>query len=418
MRVFVSHAAEEAHVAAELRRHLEAAVPGVDAFVSSEGIEAGERWLAALEGQIKDAAMMIILCSRRSIDRPWVNFEGGAGFGRAVKVVPLCHGGLRGSELPFPLKMFEYIDVAVRGDIDKLLRMVARRAGVDVVADVDVDAVVASLAPEPPVRGQDIGVVLAYGQDGWDRWGVSIFDLPQSIAPSDENRWTFRRIERTDDLFMVDLNELSGIVLGAPWHSRMPSRAVDAVVDWVTAGGRLLLLGFEYGDRHHEGNMNEVASRFGIQFSTDIVGPPGTSKTKPYNKEVQIDPACAEPHDLTANLGPVVLTNVQTLRVEPGAKSWLRVGDNIVCVPKADTVRYDDGMLSQAGSNAVECSDQSRLPVAAEVHHQMTGRGAVQAIGTWQLLGPKGRLSANVNNAKLLERLLDWLARTEPSKVA
>lgn len=416
MRLFISHVTEEADVAVALQRRLRETVPGVDPFVSSTDIGAGQAWLAEVSEAVEDAAMMIVLCSPRSVDRTWVNFEAGAGFGRQVEVVPVCHGGLRAADLPLPLSIFNVVDIAARGGVEELFASVARKARLAVVEHADWPAIHADLVPAAPARTGEIGLVLAHGQDKWDDEGsgTSVFDLPRSLPTELTGPWRFRPIARGEDLYRPDLHELSGLIVGAPWQRRMSGREIDALVEWVEAGGRMLLLGFELGDRHHGGNLNDLAQRFGFFFATDIVGPPGDAVGKPYGEPVRFDPSVATAHDLTEGLGPIILTNCQTVRVEPGGKAWLIVGDNDVCVPKPSTVRYRRGGLSQPREKTVDCRAGGPVPVGAEAPAGLTGRGAVHALGTWQLLGRTGEAADGDANRLLLERLLDWLAGGSP----
>ncbi len=77
----------------------------VTVFVSSDqtSIEAGEAWLDALKRGLKSADLQIVLCSKASVSRPWVNFEAGAAWLHGIPVVPLCHSGLEPVSLPMPL---------------------------------------------------------------------------------------------------------------------------------------------------------------------------------------------------------------------------------------------------------------------------------------------------------------------------
>src|SRR5205823_4163482 len=87
-------------------------------------------------------------------------------------------------------------------------------------------------------------------------------------------------------------------------------------------------------------------------------------------------------------LSTIRLTNVQTLRVLPLGREWLRVGRNVACRPSRETVEYRDGTFSEPGEKKVEPNGEAGwLPVAAEAPPGLCGMGAVHAIGTWDLLG-------------------------------
>ena len=84
------------------------------------------------------------------------------------------------------------------------------------------------------------------------------------------NSSTFVPIDDERLFLSPDLDKLSGLVVGNPWRTKITPEAISAVVEWVRAGGRLLLLGFELGDRHHGGNLAELSRFFGIDPRSDI----------------------------------------------------------------------------------------------------------------------------------------------------
>ncbi len=107
-RAFVSHISDEGVVATALKNVLRRDFLGLlDVFVSSdeESIAAGEDWLHSIERALKDSGMLVVLCSPDSVTRPWINFEAGAAWMRGIPLVPVCHAGLRPSDLPMPLSL-------------------------------------------------------------------------------------------------------------------------------------------------------------------------------------------------------------------------------------------------------------------------------------------------------------------------
>src|SRR5436853_4915577 len=97
-KVFISHVSSETELAQVLKRHLIRDFPDLDVFVSSDGksIQAGDNWLDELRKALRNAKVVIVLCSLESIGRPWVNFEAGAGWiQRRIQVIPVCHSGMR-----------------------------------------------------------------------------------------------------------------------------------------------------------------------------------------------------------------------------------------------------------------------------------------------------------------------------------
>src|SRR5262245_61576268 len=102
-RIFISHISDETELAQWLKACLDRDFLGaLDIFVSSDRptIEAGRRWLDEVDKALREADLQIVLCSRESVARPWVNFEAGAVWLRGIPVVPVCHSGLEPESLP------------------------------------------------------------------------------------------------------------------------------------------------------------------------------------------------------------------------------------------------------------------------------------------------------------------------------
>jgi TIR domain len=108
--VFISHIDAEKEIAAAFKSLIENAFLGlISVFVSSDArsVELGERWLNAITEALKTCSIEFVICSPISIQRPWINFEAGAGWVRGIPVAPLCHSGIRPAELPLPLNLLQ-----------------------------------------------------------------------------------------------------------------------------------------------------------------------------------------------------------------------------------------------------------------------------------------------------------------------
>ena len=113
--VFISHITEEAEVAKALKGLIEPHFLGLlEVFVSSDGesIKMGQKWLDTVAAASKRCALQIVVCSPKSVTRPWVNFEAGAAWIRDVPVIPLCHSGMTPSQLPIPLSLLQAATLA------------------------------------------------------------------------------------------------------------------------------------------------------------------------------------------------------------------------------------------------------------------------------------------------------------------
>src|SRR5215472_602501 len=128
--IFISHISEEAKLAAILKAHVEADfIDTVRVYVSSdtESISAGENWLTSIDVALSDACIELILCSKASIKRPWVNFEAGAGWMRHIPVVPVCHTKFPPEDLPMPFRVLEAVEANQERGLQRIYRSIAER---------------------------------------------------------------------------------------------------------------------------------------------------------------------------------------------------------------------------------------------------------------------------------------------------
>lgn len=128
LHVFLSYRSVEAPFADMLKEHLIKDFIGlVDIFLASDttSIPFGTSWLDKIISGLKQSGLHIIVCSKYSVSRPWINYEVGASGVQGVPIVPLCHSGLTPAQLPVPLSLSEG---GVITDPDTLQKLYARVA--------------------------------------------------------------------------------------------------------------------------------------------------------------------------------------------------------------------------------------------------------------------------------------------------
>ena len=127
--LFISHISEEAEVAALLKRMLQKDFGRVvTCFASSDigCIGAGENWLVAIERAMDRAKAVIVLCSKASVHRPWVQFEIGAAWMKHVPIIPVCHSGMKMTDLQMPLSLLESVELGSDIGLPKLYEGLAK----------------------------------------------------------------------------------------------------------------------------------------------------------------------------------------------------------------------------------------------------------------------------------------------------
>ena len=410
MRVFLSHISEEAPEAKAIKISIEKALPGAFVFVSAIDIHLGDAWLKEIDQALEQTKVVLALCSPNSVRRPWLNFESGSGWSRHLPIIPICFNGMHKENLPDPMRIFQAIELTSKEACTELINRLASVLQIQSANNFDPKEMLLEHRVERPPRGSDIGIVLCHQQQKWEDEEKSVFTLAQSLPAGLEGSWNFRPLEDERIFLSSDLHKMSGLILATPWRARVGPEAIAATVEWVRAGGRLLLLGFELGDRHHAANLAELSHHFGIDPSIDIVAPPRYGPTKPYNEPIDFSPMSGDEHPFTTGLTNIRLSNVQTVRVDPGGTEWLCVGQNLSYRPLRKSVRYRDGTMTAPGGATFEIADNvGRLPVAVEAPQGLCAAGSVHMIGTWDLIGRKE--SFGYDNLTLLSRMLNWLAR-------
>lgn len=127
-QIFISHITGEKELAILIKECISKDFLGqLDVFVSSdsESIVAGSNFLLAIERTLSCTSLLIVLCSPSSIYRPWVNFELGAAWTRKIPIVPICHSGLRLTDLPLPLSLLQGFEAHNADGLKSLYRLIA-----------------------------------------------------------------------------------------------------------------------------------------------------------------------------------------------------------------------------------------------------------------------------------------------------
>lgn len=130
--VFISHISDEIEIAIAFKKLVEDNFLGlIDVFVSSDehSISPGQKWLDNITNALKNCSVAIILCSPKSVVRPWINFEAGSAWIRDIPVIPLCHSGMKPSALPVPLKLLQAASASEISSLKLIFSVLAKAIG-------------------------------------------------------------------------------------------------------------------------------------------------------------------------------------------------------------------------------------------------------------------------------------------------
>jgi hypothetical protein len=130
--VFISHISDEKEIAIAFKDLVEESfLELIDVFVSSDeySISLGQKWLDNITTALKNCSVEIILCSPKSVGRPWINFEAGSAWIRDIPVIPLCHSGMKPSALPVPLNLLQAASASEISSLKLIFPVLARAIG-------------------------------------------------------------------------------------------------------------------------------------------------------------------------------------------------------------------------------------------------------------------------------------------------
>lgn len=143
--IFISHITQEKELAKIIKDELERAFLGLlEIFVSSDGesIQIGKKWLDEIDQALRESQIILLLCSKSSVTRPWVNFEAGAGWVKGIPIIPICHTNLTPVDLPLPLNMLQGVQVTSKDNLEKIFQLIGRYLGVKTLPEIQYDRII------------------------------------------------------------------------------------------------------------------------------------------------------------------------------------------------------------------------------------------------------------------------------------
>jgi TIR domain-containing protein len=127
--VFISFIHEEQLVAEAVQRVI-MEVLKAPVFISADEwqIYAGEIWLDRIKAELKGASVVLLMLSKESVSRPWINFEAGGAWLNSKAIIPVCFNGMRKDSMPKPYSAIQGLELP--GDLYYLVKSVAHHLGI------------------------------------------------------------------------------------------------------------------------------------------------------------------------------------------------------------------------------------------------------------------------------------------------
>ena len=126
-QIFLSHDSRDAELAKVISDAIiRASLQQINVWYSSDsssegGLRPGHVWVDEVRSQLRSSCVLLVLITKNSVDRPWINFEGGFGFSNdACHIVPIFVGvSIRDVESPF--KIFQCYELNSLESLKKFL---------------------------------------------------------------------------------------------------------------------------------------------------------------------------------------------------------------------------------------------------------------------------------------------------------
>lgn len=133
-QIFLSFVHEDEAVASAVKSLIETELRlGGQVFMSSDQgqVFAGDVWLDKIKNALQDAEVVVLLLSRRSVARAWVNFEAGGAWLQGKVIIPCCFGELSKTALPHPYSSIQAVDLSSEREVYYLLTSIHRHLRLD-----------------------------------------------------------------------------------------------------------------------------------------------------------------------------------------------------------------------------------------------------------------------------------------------
>lgn len=126
MRLFISHIHEEREIAKAIRDELRACFGAQVEVFLAEDIPLGTNWFDQIKTALETSSVLLVLFSKYSSSRPWINIEAGYGVIAGKQVIPICHLGFSKADLPVIYGLLQAVDLLDTKDVGRLLDQIAR----------------------------------------------------------------------------------------------------------------------------------------------------------------------------------------------------------------------------------------------------------------------------------------------------
>lgn len=132
-KIFISHTHSEASIVGVFIDLLRNSLEGeIIYFSSSDGrsIVGGDEWFSKTKIEIEKTSIMLVLCSPLSVSKHWISFEFGYALSMKKRIIPICHSGLKPTQLKAPYNLQHAYDLSIIEDLERIIELIAETFGI------------------------------------------------------------------------------------------------------------------------------------------------------------------------------------------------------------------------------------------------------------------------------------------------
>jgi hypothetical protein len=266
----------------------------------------------------------------------------------------------------------------------------------------------------------------AHGQSLWTLSGMppTIDDGYKLIKELTQQHYTVEVLKEKEVVTATKLHKYATFVLpigpgrgNGEGFCYLKDEEVDALRDYVSQGGGLLVLGYYTGDWHHEANLNKVLKRYGITFNNDVVMPKNADAVSASNqmyegrlnsKDLVVAQPSADGSDtdrMRIELRRELLTEVNKIATLSSCSLHIDLAATAILSSGSESTLFEPEPLGQGVriKSYMETGNGPAVLVGASVNHR------VIAVGSWKTFLNEFIDDTNYDNRRLYENVLSWL---------
>ncbi|MBX7046975.1 MAG: toll/interleukin-1 receptor domain-containing protein [Ignavibacteria bacterium] len=120
--IFISHVTEDAEIAKTIGDWIKQKYANsITTFISSENLSGGDDWWRTIRKNLKKADLILVILTKRALNRPWIYFESGGGYFLETRTIPLVLDINIKDDFKPPLSQFQYYNLGFPISLKRLI---------------------------------------------------------------------------------------------------------------------------------------------------------------------------------------------------------------------------------------------------------------------------------------------------------